>query len=96
MPLQTVTVAPEAGSERMRQAINKGVTEEQILDGATLVGESGARRLKLYFMIGLPGEEDDDVHAMATLGNRIKQRLDAAGNGTRLVMGVSPPASLSP
>ena len=87
---KTVTVAPEAGSERMRQAINKGVTEEEILEGATLVGESGARRLKLYFMIGLPGEEDDDVHAMAALGNRIKQRLDAAGNGTRLVMGVSP------
>ena len=87
---KTVTVAPEAGSERMRQAINKGVTEEEILDGATLVGESGARRLKLYFMIGLPGEEDGDVHAMAALGSRIKQRLDAAGNGTRLVMGVSP------
>ncbi len=87
---KTVTVAPEAGSERLREAINKGVSEEQILDGATLVGESGARRLKLYFMIGLPGEEDDDVHAMAALGNRIKQRLDAAGHGTRLVMGVSP------
>ena len=87
---KTVTVAPEAGSERLRAAINKGVSEEQILDGAALVGESGARRLKMYFMIGLPGEEDDDVHAMATLGNRIKQRLDAAGHGTRLVMGVSP------
>ena len=87
---KTVTVAPEAGSERLRQAINKGVSEEQILEGAALVAESGAARLKLYFMIGLPGEEDGDVHAMAALGNRIKQRLDAAGNGTRLVMGVSP------
>ena len=87
---KTVTVAPEAGSERLRQAINKGASEEQILRGASLVGEAGARRFKLYFMIGLPGEEDDDVHAMAALGNRIKQRLDDAGNGTRLVMSVSP------
>lgn len=87
---KTVTVAPEAGSERMRQAINKGVDEEQILRGASMVGESGARRFKLYFMVGLPEEEDDDVYAMATLGTRIKERLDAAGNGTRLVMAVSP------
>ena len=87
---KTVTVAPEAGSERMRQAINKGVSEEEILSGADLVGESGAARFKLYFMAGLPGEEDDDVYAMAQLGNRIKERLDAAGNGTRLVMSVSP------
>ena len=87
---KTVTVAPEAGSERMREAINKGVTEEQILRGAALVGEAGLTRFKLYFMIGLPGEEDDDVHALAALGNRIKERLDAAGNGTRLVLSVSP------
>lgn len=87
---KTVTVAPEAGSERMRQAINKGVSEEQILHGASMVGESGARRFKLYFMVGLPEEEDDDVYAMAALGTRIKERLDAAGNGTRLVMAVSP------
>ena len=87
---KTVTVAPEAGSERMREAINKGVSEEQILRGAALVGEAGLTRFKLYFMIGLPGEEDDDVHALAALGNRIKQRLDAAGHGTRLVLSVSP------
>ncbi len=87
---KTVTVAPEAGSERMRAAINKGVTEEQILEGADLVGQSGARRFKLYFMVGLPGEEDNDVYAMAELGNRIKERLDAGGRDTRLVMSVSP------
>ncbi|MEZ4552409.1 MAG: radical SAM protein [Dehalococcoidia bacterium] len=87
---KTVTVAPEAGSERMRLAINKGVTEEHILEGAARVGEAGAARFKLYFMIGLPGEEDDDVYAMAALGNKIKDRLDRAGNGTRLVLSVSP------
>ena len=87
---KTVTVAPEAGSERLREAINKGVSEEQILRGAALVGEAGLARFKLYFMIGLPGEDDDDVYALAALANRIKERLDAAGNGTRLVIAVSP------
>lgn len=87
---RTVTVAPEAGSERMRLAINKGCTEEQILEGASMVGEAGLQRFKLYFMIGLPGEDDDDVYAMAALSNRIKERLDRAGNGTRVVMSVSP------
>jgi len=87
---KTVTVAPEAGSERMRLAINKGVTEDQILEGAARVGEAGASRFKLYFMIGLPGEDDDDVHAMAALGNKIKDRLDRYGHGTRLVLSVSP------
>lgn len=87
---KTVTVAPEAGSERMRLAINKGVAEDDILRAAEMVGRSGAARFKLYFMIGLPGEEDDDVHSMASLGNRIKERLDAGGRGTRLVMAVSP------
>ncbi|MCC6237976.1 MAG: radical SAM protein [Dehalococcoidia bacterium] len=87
---KTVTVAPEAGSERLRLAINKGVSEEQILDGASLVAESGASRFKLYFMCALPGEEDDDLYEMARLGNAIKARLDAGGNGTRIVMAVSP------
>ena len=87
---KTVTVAPEAGSERMREAINKGVSEEQILRGASMVGEAGLARFKLYFMIGLPGEEDDDVYALAALAGRIKERLDSAGNGTRLVIAVSP------
>ncbi|MSP21608.1 MAG: radical SAM protein [Dehalococcoidia bacterium] len=87
---KTVTVAPEAGSERLRLAINKGVTEEQVLDGASMVGESGAQRFKLYFMCALPGEEDDDLYEMARLGNGIKERLDAAGHGTRVVMAVSP------
>jgi radical SAM superfamily enzyme YgiQ (UPF0313 family) len=87
---KTVTVAPEAGSERLRLAINKGVSEEQVLDGASMVGESGAQRFKLYFMCALPGEEDDDLYEMARLGNGIKERLDAAGHGTRVVMAVSP------
>ena len=87
---RTVTLAPEAGSERMRTRINKEVTEQQILDAADQVGRAAMRRLKLYFMIGLPDEEDEDVQQMAQLGREIKQRLDAAGHGTELVMSVGP------
>ena len=87
---RTVTLAPEAGSERMRKRINKEVSEQQILEAADKVGAAAMRRLKLYFMIGLPGEEDQDVVQMAQLGGEIKQRLDAAGHGTELVMSVGP------
>ena len=87
---RTVTLAPEAGSERMRTRINKEVTEQQIIDAADKVGRAAMRRLKLYFMIGLPDEEDEDVEQMAALGREIKQRLDAAGHGTELVMSVGP------
>jgi radical SAM superfamily enzyme YgiQ (UPF0313 family) len=71
---RSVTVAPEAGSERMRKVINKNLTEQQILDAAsTLVGE-GIENLKLYFMIGLPEERDDDVLEIARLTAKILER----------------------
>ena len=87
---RTVTLAPEAGSERMRAKINKAVSHDQILRAADLVGAAGMRRLKLYFLIGLPEEEDEDVVEMANLGIEIKERLDAHGHGTELVMSVGP------
>ena len=87
---RTVTLAPEAGSERMRAKINKAVTHDQILQAADQVGAAAMRRLKLYFMIGLPDEECADVDEMAQLGLDIKKRLDAKGHGTELVMSVGP------
>jgi radical SAM superfamily enzyme YgiQ (UPF0313 family) len=87
---RTVTIAPEAGSERMRAMINKALSEDQILEAADKVGAAGLRRLKLYFMYGLPGEEDEDVQALVDLGNTIKDRLDRYKNGTTLTMSVGP------
>ena len=87
---RTVTLAPEAGSARMRAKINKAVDQEQILRAADLVGAAGMRRLKLYFMVGLPDEEDADVEEMAALAHEIKRCLDSHGHGTELVMGVGP------
>lgn len=83
--LKSAAIAPEAGSERLRAAINKGLTDAQILDGAQILAESGVKHIKLYFMIGLPTETKDDVRALAELVKRIKDRLQRTFRGTRLV-----------
>ena len=67
----SLTFAPEAGSQRMRNVINKGLTVENILGGAELAFKGGWNKVKLYFMIGLPGEEDEDVAAIAELSNEV-------------------------
>ncbi|MBC7317441.1 MAG: radical SAM protein, partial [Chloroflexi bacterium] len=61
------TFAPEAGSQRLRDVINKGITEEEILATAEAVFSSGWNRIKLYFMLGLPTETEEDVSEMARL-----------------------------
>lgn len=67
----SLTFAPEAGSQRMRDVINKGLTEEIILKGAKEAFESGWNRVKLYFMLGLPTEKEEDIEAIAKLSNEI-------------------------
>ncbi len=75
------TFAPEAGSQRLRDVINKGVTEEDLLQTAEAAFGSGWDRIKLYFMLGLPTETDEDIHEMARLirelhglGRRLRNR----------------------
>ncbi|MCL2332518.1 MAG: TIGR03960 family B12-binding radical SAM protein [Actinomycetia bacterium] len=70
-----LTFAPEAGSQRMRDVINKNVTEEQLLEVVRMAAEGGWRRIKLYFMIGLPTETDADVLAIAELLRRVQDML---------------------
>ncbi|MFO8056301.1 MAG: TIGR03960 family B12-binding radical SAM protein [bacterium] len=65
------TIAPEAGTERLRRVINKAYTEDELLQTATRLFEHGWRNLKLYFMIGLPTEEDEDLEAIVRLGRKI-------------------------
>ncbi len=69
----SLTFAPEAGSQRMRNVINKGLSEENILQGASDAFLSGWNRVKLYFMLGLPGEEEEDIREIAQLGNKIAE-----------------------
>ncbi len=67
----SLTFAPEAGSQRLRNVINKGLTEEVILNGARLAFEGGWSRVKLYFMLGLPLESEEDIRGIAELCNKI-------------------------
>ena len=68
-----LTFAPEAGTDRLRSVINKGISEEDIFDTARAALEAGWRRIKLYFMMGLPTETDEDLQAIVDLVRRIKK-----------------------
>ncbi len=70
----SLTFAPEAGSQRLRNVINKGLTEEIILEGAGQAFEGGWNRVKLYFMLGLPTETEEDMKAIAHLADKIARR----------------------
>ena len=70
----SLTFAPEAGSQRMRNVINKGLTEEDILNGAGQAFEGGWSKVKLYFMMGLPTETEEDMKEIARLSDRVARR----------------------
>ena len=83
---KTLTLAPEAGSERLRRILNKSFTDEEILSAADRLAENGIFSLRLYFMVGLPGEQDDDVEAIVHLTKRVRHRFLKAAK-TRARMG---------
>jgi radical SAM superfamily enzyme YgiQ (UPF0313 family) len=90
---RTLTVAPEAGTERLRRAIRKPITDEQLLTACDLVRRHGIPNLKTYFMIGQPTETAEDVEAIADLARRMLERLrvlDPAGRPFgRLTLSIS-------
>jgi radical SAM superfamily enzyme YgiQ (UPF0313 family) len=91
---RTITIAPETGSDRLRRVVNKTVTNEEILDRADLIFASGIENLKLYYMIGLPTEMDEDLVAIRDLTLQIRERMlkYARGRGQigRIVASVNP------
>lgn len=70
--VETVSLAPEAGSQRLRDVIRKGITESHIFDGIELLIDGGILSVRLYFMVGLPTEGDEDIEAIIDLTKRIK------------------------
>jgi len=76
---RSITIAPETGSDRLRRVINKTMTNDEILDRADLIFRNGIENLKLYFMIGLPTETDEDLVAIRDLSIAIKERMMAHG-----------------
>ncbi len=91
---RTVTIAPETGSDRLRRVINKTVTNDEILAAADMIFASGMENLKLYFMVGLPTENDDDLVAIRDLTLQLRDRMVAharvRGRIGRIVGSVNP------
>jgi len=84
------TIAPEAGTQRMRDAINKGISDENIDTAAEIAFSNGWNRLKMYFMIGLPTETDEDVIGIAETAIRVHEIGKRLGpRGTKLIVSVS-------
>jgi radical SAM superfamily enzyme YgiQ (UPF0313 family) len=86
---RTVALAPEAGSERLRRVIKKGITEDDILKAMHRVAEESIKQIKLYFMIGLPTETDEDIAAIPNLTLKCKAILDRWQTGTRLILTIA-------
>ncbi len=72
---KTITIAPETGTQRLRDVINKGLSEEQILEAVYLIAQFGFKTLKLYFMVGLPTETQEDLENMVILIKKIKKTM---------------------
>ncbi|NIM05867.1 MAG: radical SAM protein, partial [Armatimonadetes bacterium] len=71
---KTLTLAPEAGTQRLRELIGKGLTEEDILNATSEAAKMGLKRLRLYFMVGLPGETDADIEAISGMVSKITEQ----------------------
>ena len=87
---RTITLAPEAGSQRLRRIIKKGISEQDILEVIEEVAEQGIKQLKLYFIIGLPTETDEDIEAIINLVLAVKSIIDKKQGGTRIALNVAP------
>jgi len=87
---RTIALAPEAGSQRLRQLINKGISEDDILESMDKVAEQRIRLLKLYFMIGLPSETDEDIEEIINLALRYKNIIDRRQTSCRIALSVAP------
>ena len=88
--LKTLTIAPEAGSVRMRAVINKGIEEKHIFNTVKLGLAAGIKNFKLYIMIGLPFEQEEDIEAIIDLANRVKDYMEAEGSKGTLTLSVNP------
>ena len=87
---RTVAVAPEVGTDRLRRAIHKRVTNEEILERVEILLEAGVENLKLYLMVGLPGETDADAVAITPLVRAVRDRVRARRRGGRTICSVNP------
>jgi radical SAM superfamily enzyme YgiQ (UPF0313 family) len=88
--VRSATLAPESGSEDLRAVVGKTTSDAAILDAVTALAQAGMSGLKLYFMTGLPGEEEDDVEAIATLATRARDIFTRGRAGARVSVSATP------
>ena len=87
---KTITIAPETGSECLRRVINKGISEENLRTAAQLSAKSGIQHMRLYIMIGLPTETDEDIDAIIGLAERTQAHMAEVGCKGRLTLSINP------
>lgn len=87
---QTITLAPEAGSERLRRVINKGISNEALMKAVTLAAKGGIPHIRLYIMIGLPTETEEDIDAIVEMANTVYNHMVEVGCKGRLTLSVNP------
>lgn len=88
--LKTLTIAPEAGSARMRAVINKGIEEEHVFNTVRLGLKAGIKNFKLYIMVGLPFEQEEDIEAIIDLAQRVKDYMEEQGSKGTLTLSINP------
>ena len=88
--LKTLTMAPEAGSRRMRAVVNKGIEEEHLFNAMDMGIKAGIRNFRLYIMIGLPGESIEDIQEIINMACRLKDFMEEHHAGGRLTLSINP------
>ena len=87
---QTITIAPEAGSERLRRVINKGIDENDLQKSIKMATEAGIPHVRLYIMIGLPTETQEDIEAIVDMAERTQAYMAELGSKGRLTLSINP------
>jgi radical SAM family uncharacterized protein len=87
---KTITLAPEAASIRMRRVINKSITDEHLYAAIMLAVRGGISRVRLYIMVGLPFEQEEDIEAIIAMAQNIKQYMESLGSKGKLTLSINP------
>ena len=87
---KTITLAPEAGSEHVRNVINKGITDDDLFRSIDLAVAAGIMHVRMYIMIGLPFENDDDITAIVDMTRRVQEHMKMVGSTGRITLSINP------
>lgn len=87
---KTITLAPEAASDRMRRIINKGITADHIYNAVTMAIQAGIPNIRLYIMVGLPFETEEDIAAIISMAEDIKRHMESLGSKGKLTLSINP------